>query len=59
MVKTPMTDGMPDKARAALVEAIPVGRIGVPQDIWLAVRFIIECDYFSGRTIDVDGGLSM
>jgi 3-oxoacyl-[acyl-carrier protein] reductase len=59
MVKTPMTDGMPDKARAALVDAIPVGRIGLPQDIWLAVRFIIECDYFSGRTIDVDGGLSM
>ena len=26
---------------------------------WLAVRFIIECDYFNGRTIDVDGGLSM
>ena len=26
---------------------------------WLAVRFIVECDYFNGRTIDVDGGLSM
>ena len=23
------------------------------------VRFVIECEYFSGRTIDVDGGLSM
>jgi 3-oxoacyl-[acyl-carrier protein] reductase len=59
MVKTPMTDGMKEKAREALVKAIPVGRIGVPEDIWLAVRFIIECDYFNGRTIDVDGGLSM
>jgi 3-oxoacyl-[acyl-carrier protein] reductase len=59
MVKTPMTDSMPDKAREALVKAIPVGRIGLPEDIWLAVRFIIECDYFNGRTIDVDGGLSM
>jgi 3-oxoacyl-[acyl-carrier protein] reductase len=59
MIETPMTQGMNQKARDALVAAIPVGRIGVPEDIWLAVRFIIECDYFNGRTIDVDGGLSM
>lgn len=59
MVKTPMTDSMKDKAREALVKAIPVGRIGQPEDIWLAVRFVIECEYFNGRTIDVDGGLSM
>ena len=29
------------------------------EDIWVAVKFILECDYFNGRTIDVDGGLSM
>ena len=59
MIKTPMTDGMNDKAREALVAMIPVGRIGLPEDIWLCAKFIIECDYFNGRTIDVDGGLSM
>jgi 3-oxoacyl-[acyl-carrier protein] reductase len=59
MVETPMTQGMSPKARDALVAGIPVGRIGVPEDIWLAVRFVLECDYFDGRTIDVDGGLSM
>lgn len=59
MVETPMTRGMNQKARDALVAAIPVGRIGVPEDIWLAVKFVLECDYFNGRTIDVDGGLSM
>jgi len=58
MVETPMTAGMNQKARDALVAAIPVGRIGVPEDIWLAVRFVIECEYFNARTIDVDGGLS-
>ncbi|MEZ4381947.1 MAG: SDR family oxidoreductase [Nannocystaceae bacterium] len=58
MIETPMTQGMPQTARDALVAAIPVGRIGVPEDIWLAVKFVIECDYFNGRTIDVDGGLS-
>jgi 3-oxoacyl-[acyl-carrier protein] reductase len=59
MVETPMTQGMNAKAREALVAAIPVGRIGLPEDLWLAVKFVLECDYFNGRTIDVDGGLSM
>ena len=59
MVETPMTQGMNQKARDALVAAIPVGRIGAPEDIWMAVKFIIECDYFDGRTLDVDGGLSL
>lgn len=58
MVETPMTRGMNQKARDAAVAAIPVGRIGEPDDIWHAVRFVIECDYFTARTIDVDGGLS-
>lgn len=59
MIETPMTQGMNQKARDALVAAVPVGRVGVPEDIWVAVKFVLECDYFNGRTIDVDGGLSM
>lgn len=59
MVETPMTQGMNPKAREALVRAIPVGRIGEPEDIWRAVRFALECDFFNARTIDVDGGMSL
>ena len=59
MIETPMTQGMNQKARDALVASVPVGRVGAPEDIWLAVKFVLECDYFDGRTIDVDGGLSM
>jgi 3-oxoacyl-[acyl-carrier protein] reductase len=59
MIETPMTQGMNQKAKEALVAAVPVGRVGTPEDIWLAVRFVLECDYFNGRCIDVDGGLSM
>ncbi len=59
MVETPMTQGMNQAARDRLVESIPLGRIGLPEDIWRAVQFVIECDYFSGRTIDVDGGSGM
>jgi 3-oxoacyl-[acyl-carrier protein] reductase len=58
MIETPMTRGMNQKARDAVVAQIPVGRIGTPEDIWVAVRFALECDYFNSRTIDVDGGLS-
>jgi 3-oxoacyl-[acyl-carrier protein] reductase len=59
MIETPMTRGMNQKALDAAVAMIPVGRIGVPEDIWLAVRFIVECDYFNARVLDVDGGLTM
>jgi 3-oxoacyl-[acyl-carrier protein] reductase len=59
MIDTPMTRSMNARAREALVSAIPVGRIGEPEDIWRAVQFCIECDYFNGRTVDVDGGLNM
>jgi 3-oxoacyl-[acyl-carrier protein] reductase len=59
MIETPMTQGMNQKARDRLVAAIPVGRIGVAEDVWRALRFIVECDYFNGRCVDVDGGLMM
>jgi 3-oxoacyl-[acyl-carrier protein] reductase len=58
MVETPMTKGMNQKARDALVAAIPVNRIGTVDDLWLAVKFALECDYFNARTVDVDGGHS-
>ncbi len=58
MVETPMTRGMNQKARDRMVANIPVGRIGEPEDLWLAVKFVLECDYFNGTTIDVHGGLS-
>lgn len=59
MIETPMTQGMNQKARDALVAAVPCARIGLPEDIWLAVKFVLECDYFNGSTVDVNGGLTM
>ncbi len=59
MIETPMTKGMNQKARDALVARVPVGRIGTPEDIYLGLKFILECDYFNARTLDIDGGLVM
>jgi hypothetical protein len=41
-----------------VVAALPVGRIGAADDVWRALRFIVECDDFNGRCVDVDGGLA-
>lgn len=59
MIDTPMTEGMNPKAREALLRMIPVGRAGLPEDVWLALKFIVECDFFNGRVVDVDGGMGI
>lgn len=56
IVDTPMLDNIAEGVRQKLIAGIPLGRIGTPREIWLAVKFIIECDYFTGRIIEVDGG---
>ena len=38
---------------------VPLKRLGDPSEIAKAVRFIFDNDYFSGRCIDVDGGLRL
>ena len=56
VIDTPILGAMDEAHKKALFAKVPIGRIGVPKEIWLAVKFIIECDYFTGRTVDVDGG---
>lgn len=48
----------PEVLEKALVP-VPLKRLGMPEEIAMAVRFIFENDYFSGRCIDVDGGLRL
>lgn len=56
-IRTPMTEGMKPEALAKVASGIPLKRLGEPTEIWLAIRFIIECGYFTGRVVEVDGGL--
>ena len=58
LIDTPMLNEIPEDAREALAARIPLGRIGKPYEIWLALKFIIECDYFTSRVIEVDGGVT-
>ena len=58
-VDTPILQGMRPEVLEGMLKAVPLRRAGAPEEIFAAVRFIFECDYFTGRCIDVDGGLSM
>lgn len=55
--RTPILEGMPPEMLAKVVQPVPLKRIGEPEEMYMTVKFIIENDYFTGRTIDVDGGL--
>ena len=59
VVDTPFLRQIAPEALARLEEAVPLGRVGTPRDVWLAVRFVIECSYFTGRVLEVDGGAAM
>lgn len=56
LVDTPILENITDQAKEDLIAGIPLQRIGTPHEIWLALKFIIECGYFTGRIIEVDGG---
>jgi 3-oxoacyl-[acyl-carrier protein] reductase len=59
VIETPMLKGIAPDAMSRLVAAIPLGRVGQPEEVWQAVRFVIECDFFTGRTLEIDGGAAM
>lgn len=55
--ETPILQGMRPDALEAMVKPVPLRRTGKPEEMYMALKFIFECDYFTGRCIDVDGGL--
>lgn len=59
VIDTPILEGISEEAMEKLLAAIPLGRIGRPEEVWQAVRFVLECDFFTGRIVEVDGGAAM
>jgi len=60
-IETDMTNRLPEKITNALIEQIPLGRIGQATDIAATVCFLAsdEAGYITGQTITVDGGMVM
>ena len=56
-----MTKALPEAQRAALLEKIPLGRLGSPEDIANAVLFLAspQAGYITGATLHVNGGMYM
>lgn len=60
-IETELTAGLGDQVRSAILEAIPLGRLGTPQDVANLVCFLASdaAAYITGQTLTVDGGMVM
>ncbi|MBL4828903.1 MAG: SDR family oxidoreductase [Aliivibrio sp.] len=59
IVKTAMAEQLKSEAIERLEKMVPVGRMGQTSEIAHAAKYILENDYFTGRVLEVDGGLRM
>jgi 3-oxoacyl-[acyl-carrier protein] reductase len=57
---TPSTrESLSDSMLVKWQKSIPLGRLGELEELLSAVRFVIENEYFNGKTLDLDGGLNL
>ncbi len=61
MIESPMTAGLNDKQRSALLVGVPMGRLGSPEEVAAAVVYLAspEASYVTGQTLHVNGGMAM
>jgi 3-oxoacyl-[acyl-carrier protein] reductase len=59
-IKTDMTDVLPDKAKEMALAAIPMARMGLPEEVAAVVAFFASDDaaYVTGHVLAVDGGMA-
>jgi 3-oxoacyl-[acyl-carrier protein] reductase len=60
-IKTQLTDVIPEEARAKMLDLTPLGKLGEPEHVAGAVRFLCsdEASFITGGVLLVDGGLGM
>ena len=58
-IETDMTSDLDEGQTKAILERVPLGRMGRPEEVAAAVRFLISEDagYITGQTLQVNGGL--
>jgi len=60
-IETHMTKALSEEVRDALIKQIPMGRLGMPEDVAHVVEFLAsdEAAYITGQVIHVNGGMYM
>jgi len=60
-IETDMTADLPEKGREALLQSIPMARLGSVDDVAYAVRFLVspQAAYITGQVLSVNGGMYM
>lgn len=60
-IKTEMTDVLSEEMKKKVLDEIPLGRFGDPEDVANAVKFLVsdEASYITGVVLNVDGGLAI
>jgi 3-oxoacyl-[acyl-carrier protein] reductase len=59
LIDTELSRTVSDRAGEALLEHIPLGRMGRPEEIAEAVWYLVQAEYVTGQVLVVDGGLAM
>ncbi len=59
VIRTAMTDAMKPEMRERLEKMKPVGRLGEADEIAHTAQYIFENEFFTGRVVEIDGGLCM
>ncbi len=57
--RTDLLANMPPEMLAKMTAPVPLRRLGLPDEIAHTAVFIAENDFFTGRSVDVDGGLRL
>ena len=61
LIETDMTDELDERLINAMIDAVPLGRLGRPEDVAAAVSFLAseDANYITGTVLAVNGGMYM
>lgn len=59
LIETDMALGIPDEVREKMISAIPLNRMGRPDEVADLVAFLSESSYITGEVVVIGGGRSL